>query len=45
MVGHTRMNKRMDEKVGRDLMTGFMVDEAREEGEVVLIVRVSKDAY
>ena len=44
MVGHTRMNERMDEKVGRNLMAGFMVDEAGEEGKVVLIVRVSKDA-
>ena len=28
------MDKRMDEMVSRDLMTGFMVEEAGEEGEM-----------
>jgi len=28
------MDERMDEKVSRDLMTGFMVEEAGEEGKM-----------
>ena len=43
MVGHTRMDERMDEKVSRSLKAGFMVKEAGEEGKDMLIVRVSKD--
>ena len=43
MVGYTRMNKRMDEKVSRNSMTGLMVEKTGEEWKGVLIVRVSKD--
>ena len=43
MVGHARMDERMDEKVSMSFMTGLTVEEAGEEGKAVLIVRVSKD--
>ena len=43
MVGHARMDERMDEKVSMSFMTGLTVEEAGEEGKTVLIVRVSKD--
>ena len=45
MVGHARMNERMDKNVSRNLMTGLMVEEAGEEGKAVLIFRLSKDEY
>ena len=34
MVGHARMDERMDEKISRDLMEGFVVEEAGEEGKM-----------
>ena len=43
MIGHNRIDERMDEKVSRDLMTGLMGEETGEEGKDVLIVRVLKD--
>ena len=43
MVGHNRMDKRMDKKVRRNLMVGLTVKEAGEEGKDVLIVRLEKE--
>ena len=45
MVGHARMNERMDKNVSGNLITGLMVDETGEEGKSVLIVKISKDEY
>ena len=45
MVGHTRMDERMDEKVSRDLVVGLTVKEAGEEGKDVLIVRLSREGH
>ena len=45
MVGHARMNERMDKNVSRNLMTGLMVEEAGEEGKAVLIVKVAKNEH
>ena len=45
MVGHTRMDGRMDDKVIRNLMTEFMVEEAGKEGKDVLIVRLSREGH
>ena len=35
----------MDENVSRDLMTGFMVEEAGEEGKGVSIVGLSREGH
>ena len=43
MIGHNRIDERMDEKVSRDLMTGLMGEETGEEGKDVLIIRVLKN--
>ena len=45
MVGHARMNERMDKNVSENLITGLMVDETGEEGKSVLLVKISKDEY
>ena len=45
MVGHTRMDGMMDEKVVRNLMVGLTVEEAGEEGKDVLIVRASREGH
>ena len=45
MVGHNRMDEKMDEKVRRNLMVGLTVKEAGEEGKDVLIVRLSREGH
>ena len=40
MVGHARIDGRMDEKVVRNLMIGLTVEENGEKGKDVLIVRL-----
>ena len=46
IVGHTRMDERMNEKVSRNLMVGLTVKESGEEGKDVLIVRwLSKEGH
>ena len=45
MVGHNRMDERIDKKVRRNLMVGLTVKEAGEEGKDLLIIRVSKDEH
>ena len=39
------MDEKMDEKVSRKLIAGFIVEEAGEEGGNMLIVRASKDEH
>ena len=45
MIGDTRMDGRMDEKVSKDLMIGLTVENAGKEGKDVLIVRVSREEH
>ena len=45
IVGHTRMDGRMNDKVIRNLMTEVMVEEAGKEVKDVLIVRLSRKGY
>ena len=45
MVGHARRNERIDKSISRNFMTGLLVKEVWEEGNTVLIVRVSKDEH
>ena len=45
MVGHARMDERMDEKVSRGLMAGIIVEKAGKDGKDVLIVRVSREGH
>ena len=45
MVGHARIDGRIDEKVIRNLMIVLTVEEAVEEGKGVLIVRASREGH
>ena len=45
IVGHTRMDGRMNDKVIRNLMTEVMVEEAGKEVKDVLIVRLSREGH